>query len=357
MVDALRGRVISGAWRTDEPIPSSRDLADELKVSPVTVLHALRRLTREGFLHSEHRKVATVVTYPPHVRDVALVFSAHEGLHDGRVGGSRFWTALAHAAKKVERRTPRWRFRILDNVSPHLDDPQYKKLLLWLRTRRLAGVFIPTDIELFLHSPVVSDLHTTTVSLSQWQKKLPDGGRSVLLDGSSWLDRAVAACQQAGRRRVAVLTGGDGGVLACPTIHGPKVRDCIGRCLQQTGCETCPEWLQLMDFTCPESVRGLVELMFSSKLTARPDALLVANDHAVGPALEGLQVAGRRVPEEVLVVGHANFPETPEVNLPVDFVGYDADEIVETVLAQVALGRPTVKQLPPVILAARAKYE
>ena len=139
----LRHRVIDGAWKAGAEIPSRRDLAEELGVSLMTVQHALQRLTAEGFLSSEVRRLSRVAEYAPHIRDVAVLFSRHPD--DGFAGGwSRFWTALLQAATRVERSSSRWRFRPIFNVSPHTDNAAWRELHKLAREQRLGGVFTPS---------------------------------------------------------------------------------------------------------------------------------------------------------------------------------------------------------------------
>ena len=65
---------------------------------------------------------------------------------------------------------------------------------------------------------------------------------------------------------------------------------------------------------------------------AGPDALLISDDNLVEHATAGLVAAGARVPEDVEVVAHCNFPwPTPSV-LSVERLGYDAREVLDRCL-------------------------
>lgn len=48
----IKAQIISGALREDEPLPSIRNLAKDLRVSVITTKRAYDELEREGFLYT-----------------------------------------------------------------------------------------------------------------------------------------------------------------------------------------------------------------------------------------------------------------------------------------------------------------
>lgn len=351
----LRRRVIDGVWKAGAAIPSGRDLAKELGVSLVTVQHALQRLTSERFLHSEARRLSRVAECSPHVRDVAIVFSRHPD--DGLAGGwSRFWTALLQAATRVERASARWHFRPFFNVSPHADNAGWHELHKLAREQRLGGVFAPTGGETISllkaddalrQVPRVYMHHLSTA-------KVADGASWMALDGASLLERALDLCAQAGRKRVALLTGGGGGTLTTAAIRGANVRGLLLDAMRSHGFISKPSWIQICDPRSAEGMCGLAELLFDPDQAVKPDALIVADDHAIGTTIAGLLTAGCRVPDDVLVIAHTNFPETPETPVPVRYIGFDADTILATVLKLIAAGQAEPgRHLESVLIPAR----
>ena len=50
--DGLRRLVVSGAVRTDEKLPSVRELATSLSINPNTIQKAYRELEQEGFIYT-----------------------------------------------------------------------------------------------------------------------------------------------------------------------------------------------------------------------------------------------------------------------------------------------------------------
>ena len=52
IVDNVKGLVVSGVLRTDEKMPSVRELAEEITVNPNTVQKAYRILEGQGYIYS-----------------------------------------------------------------------------------------------------------------------------------------------------------------------------------------------------------------------------------------------------------------------------------------------------------------
>ncbi len=78
--EALRGAIIEGRWGPGEPLVGSR-IADQLRVSRITVANALKRLSGEGFVQLTPHKGAVVARLDPYdVREVYLMRAELEGL-------------------------------------------------------------------------------------------------------------------------------------------------------------------------------------------------------------------------------------------------------------------------------------
>lgn len=51
IMDGIRRGIVLGTWRDDEPLPSVRQLAVDLRVNPNTVQQAYRELERDGVVY------------------------------------------------------------------------------------------------------------------------------------------------------------------------------------------------------------------------------------------------------------------------------------------------------------------
>lgn len=56
IIEQMKIRIASGAYRPGEKLPSVRDLAVDAGVNPNTMQKSLQELEREGLLHSERTK-------------------------------------------------------------------------------------------------------------------------------------------------------------------------------------------------------------------------------------------------------------------------------------------------------------
>lgn len=50
--DEIKRLIVSGAWQTDEQLPSVRELSMQLTVNPNTVQRAYKSLEQDGFIYS-----------------------------------------------------------------------------------------------------------------------------------------------------------------------------------------------------------------------------------------------------------------------------------------------------------------
>jgi len=64
--DAIYNKIIEGSWAPGELIPSDRTLSEEMGVSRITVIRALKELTDDGILRRE-RSCGTFVAEQNHI--------------------------------------------------------------------------------------------------------------------------------------------------------------------------------------------------------------------------------------------------------------------------------------------------
>jgi len=154
---------------------------------------------------------------------------------------------------------------------------------------------------------------------------------SVVVDGRSALHNLVVhLVHDHGRRRIALITG--------PEIH-PEVREryeVVANALGQDSLEVDPELVVAGDFTPPSGIAAVSTLI---ERNSRFDALICMNDRMAISAIEALRKAGRRVPEDVSVIGFDGIPEGESLDFPLTTVvqplyqlGKEAVDIMQRVL-------------------------
>jgi DNA-binding LacI/PurR family transcriptional regulator len=90
-----------------------------------------------------------------------------------------------------------------------------------------------------------------------------------------------------------------------------------------------PYWLHRVLPESATTVTSIVHLMMRHP-AERPQGLIIADDHFTGPATLGLLAAGVRVPDELEVVVHENFPAQSQSLLPFKRLGFDVRELLRT---------------------------
>jgi hypothetical protein len=84
----------------------------------------------------------------------------------------------------------------------------------------------------------------------------------------------------------------------------------------------------------------------------RPDAILVNDDYLVEAVTQGVLDAGRRVPEDVVVVAQCNFPHLPPAVTPVVRLGYDLPDLMDRALAALLEPEPPTEVVAPLMAEA-----
>jgi hypothetical protein len=143
----------------------------------------------------------------------------------------------------------------------------------------------------------------------------PDPGVSIPVIGHDWaafFDRACAWLAERGRRRVAL------------TQATPGFETEIASAIARHGLNTRPQWTVPVHVHHRASASTIAQLLLDRPDGERPDALIVAGDNLIAPALQGVLARGLSVPRDLDTVVHCNWPTESEPILPVRQLGFDA---------------------------------
>jgi len=143
-----------------------------------------------------------------------------------------------------------------------------------------------------------------------------------VIDERRFIYRAIDALLADGRSRFAVITKPDM-TRGFPDEFDAAIASHGGRII------THPFWTQAVEPHQTRWVRHAVHAILSTQPDNPPDAMLVPDDHLVEPVVEALLEFGVRVPEQMRVIGHWNFPNPYRGAIPIDLLGFDAVELVE----------------------------
>lgn len=346
VVEQIRQDIVSGRIAPGGRLPSHRELAANLGVAGVTIQSALRQLEREGFIDARDRSGLYVTENPPHLHQYGLVFWNDPSAPFGNLNWSRYFQALTLAAADFERATGK---RVLQfhGVDWHTDSSDRARLIQHLESQRLAGIVF-ANIPFFLAGSPILDLPGIPRLAIESESQDPNV-RAVTFNGRQWLDKAVVYLASRNRKRVAVIAN----AVSAPNGVLDGQTDQLRHELSERGMTTCNRWMQFANMLLPQGARQIAELLMADR--ERPDALLIMDDNYVEPALAGLASAGVKVPDDIAVVGHANFPLPPAKTLPARLLGYDQRTMLRTAVEVIDRWRAGEK--PPDAVTLPALWE
>ncbi len=223
----------------------------------------------------------------------------------------------------------------------HPENRAYQQLLHDVRAQRLAGIVLAAPPGGLAGTPVLADprIPCVAVMLGAAPPRIP----TLYPDLASFDDRALDALAAGGHRRIAVLT--------TPGYAHDHLRAGLAR----RGMDGDPRLMQAIDPAAAPWARNCAHLLVSGPDGRRPDALLITDDNLVEHAMAGVAAAGVRVPKELPVIGHCNFPWPTPSMLPIRRLGYDAREVLRGCLE--LLDAQRAGRTPPAATRVPARFE
>lgn len=313
VADRLRESFVSGQWAPGTRLPTRRDLGTEFDCSTITLQMAMDTLAAEGFIRSDGRHGTFVHDQPPHLTDIAVVFPP------APVETNHFWVALDNTIRNAA--FPGFKLKCWYGVDEHVDNAAHAALCERVEQGSLAGVLFVTSPFYFLNSPLLLRRPgiPRVAFASNWRH--PEASVSAIeFKHASFAERAVARLAQNKCRRLAIITYPD-------DPYETWLEIC-----ERHGVELRPYWYQGVSQSSPGTGRNLARLLFREGQKDRPDAVIVADDNLLEPIALGLVDAGIRVPQEVRVLAHCNFPWPTRSAVPVMRLGWDTRGILDLAL-------------------------
>lgn len=342
IANELRQQIVQGKLSPGSQLPTQSALQQRFRASNVTVQRAVSQLAREGFLYSKTRQGTFVAELPPHLCRYALIFpDAPDGSR-----WVRFFAALANEAIRVQRRQPRT-VDVYYGIDQHVDTEDFQRLTANIRQCRLAGLIFASPPFLLGGTPVLEEPGIPRVAIMERNANLP-GLASVHLDGPSFINRALDYLAARGRRRVAMLVGaGEFREAGKDLQEALAARDMIMR----------PYWRVGFNPETAKWARSSIHLLMHSGQEERPDGLIIGDDNLVEEAAAGLLAAQVRIPEDMEVISHCNFPWPVPSMLAGPRLGYDARRVLQACLDVVDRQRQGQTEVEEVAVSACFEQE
>jgi hypothetical protein len=341
ILNYLRHQIVSGAMPPGSRVPTRRQLELDFDSTLVTIQRAFERLLHDGFVEARGKAGTFVAERPPHLFNYALVFP--RGPNSNHDSWPRFWEALCYEAAAVERSQPR-RVELFYDIDGHGDNLKYERLVDLVRAQRFAGLVFPHHPVELVRTPLMVEPGVGRVALMQ-HPEISDVP-AIRFDYYSFMDRAMDYLKERGRKRVAVLS------LPEWPADFPEY---IARGLHARGMTTHDYWFQSIARSADRCAGSVVHLLMHAGQRQLPDGLIVMDDNLLEYATQGLVAAGTRVPEDLDVVAHTNFPWPTPSAVPVKRLGFNVRKVLAVCLDFIDQQRQ--QKAPPRLTTVRATFE
>ncbi len=308
-LSTLRSEIVEGVYGPGGRLPSQAEVCGKYGVGVATVQRVYQTLIDEGFLRVGARRSGTFVAdNPPHLCNYGIVIPILDEW-------SRCYTAVRGAEKLIESEDIHlMEYRVSGEVGSRGD---IIRLCKDVHNHRLAGLIIfatKTEMACLKGTRILDEPGVARVLLAGYPEfNLP----MVFPDGSSFLDRSVEYLLSRGRRRIAHLR-----VLAEGTKWQEENE--FGEAVRQRGAEFRGYWSQGVGLgRYMQVAASSVELLMQLEGDKKPDALIIHDDNLVEASVTGLLTAGVKVPDELEIVSHENYPYPVDSVLPMRRLGFD----------------------------------
>lgn len=353
LAECLRNQIVSGEVLPGDRLPTRQEMIAQFGVSMVTLQRAMDKLRDDGFIATRGRLGSFVADPPPHLCRHALVFPCNAP--DQNCNAHPRWSHLARPSRFMEaflrvataRSIPgETELVCYMGVDRELNTPGYRRLVADIEARRLAGV-------IFLHpnsSYTPELLAGSGIPCIAYGIDQPLPGAPIFhIDHTAFIDKALDYLVTQGRRRIAMLS---------ISSIGGQIEAHFHAAAAARGFETAAHSMLGLDPYQPQWARNAVAILLNQAPDRRPDGLIVADEHLVPAATQGIVESSLQVPDEIEVVAHCNFVSDDPTAVLVTHLGFDVAAILETCIRLLATQRrgetiPDVTPIEPVFESER----
>ncbi len=329
ILKAITGKIVSGEWPLGSKIPNRLAIEKTFNASSVTVQRAMEFLTADGFLEPRGRSGTFVSKTPPYLHNYAIVFHGSP---------NRNWSAFLQSIYSEARKLKlggrsRIKFYFDINGDPRAQD--YGRLISDIRAHKLAGIFFTTNPYQVAGTPITDegDIPRVTITNAKGSSQLS----SLVLDGESVAEMGINYLIEKGCRKIGVFMSTQQAKAFLP--HFKKVlsdRNCIFR----------DEWAQSIHIHSAWSAVNVVKLLFKLRKEDIPDGIYVADDNLTSHVIEGIRESGKKIPGDIVVSSHSNFPATFDHPDTVKLFGFNVNQMLRESLNLIDM-KNRGEKLPP----------
>jgi DNA-binding LacI/PurR family transcriptional regulator len=307
----LTARIRQGDWKEGEPFPSQNILAVEYELSVPTVREALSMLRSQGYIVQQQGKATIVGTVP----------MAREGFMVNLISNHIDAPYYAELTAQIARRAPEEPFGF--HLTMNYSDRDMVRAFEQIRSSPADGVILSVLSEHWLgrvHDYLQPNMPYVFVGSME-----PLSRPYVGINGALGMTEAVNHLYQLGHRRMTLLK-------IDPDVMLPLVWE------RETGFLQAREALGLSDAECPVTVvpsqpddlaHTIATLLQSENA---PTALLAFSDYQAISLLQILSSLGKRVPEDISVIGFDGIALGTQCTPPLTTIDTQIAKTAEAVL-------------------------
>ena len=343
----IRRDIRNGIYAPGEKLPPRTELEQEYASSTVTVQKAFDKLKEDGYIYSDGPKGTFVAKNPPCFSNYAIVFPHHLKEYDEKVSFYGELKELSQSIKKSD-----CYFTIYTGLNGHVDELDYVRLCDDVKADRLAGIIFATDPSLIQETPLFKKIIN-----NKYLPKVAFMGRPVYpeiptIKQVDQITKIFDFLEKNKVERLAVITYQQDVVdhNHFSTYHEEE----IFRLAKARNIDLPKYNFQVRHPALAVRTRDLSHLLLKGEAKDRPQALWIANDSLVEGATKGIVDAGLKVPEDLIVISHCNFPKKSKSFVNTYWYGLDVNDFIN--LALDILNRQTRGKAVQSIYVLENKY-
>lgn len=316
----LRQRIQCGTYPAGARMPPHRTLQRELGASSVTLQRAFDRLGELGYVVARGSRGTFVAKQLPHTSHIGVVFPDEIG----KGSWNRFWSTAKRVGETWNQGPVRFRFYHISNQRQ--DSDGHHQLCRDAAEGGLAGVVFLHAPHYLVGSPVLEASLPRVVIAGRRRDVVPFRASAIEFATIDPLEEIVRRFAADGRSRIAGITSPNAGFLErCRPL------------LRQLKMDTRPEWwlgLPVAPSAAP-CAHDVARLLMSAPAKERPDCLIISDDNLAPHAIAGLLAAGVKMPRDLTIAVHANFPVPTPASVPCLRYGVDMEEILTHAISEI----------------------
>ena len=312
-----RSRIVSGEFKAGDMLPFRTEVERRFKASPTTVNEVFSELKEHGFIEAKRNTGTKVVEFPPHLFRFGVAFGRmpEASRNPGNKWGY-FYESLDRAVKQ-------WKSKTGNGISiePYYgidwtrSTAGYKNLCRDIENDKLAGVLFAEPPFEIAGAPILKRKGLPRIAFAIGKL---DYMPTIYFSAKDFLDKGMTFFFKRGRRKVAILFYEEA---------SDEMVDYFEKSAEMNNIVTHPRWQIFTGAGKKRSASSIVRLLFDSNQREIPDALIIADDHLVEGATEGILKSGVN-PENLDSVAYSNFPAVPKTSVNVTRIGFDCHELL-----------------------------